>query len=492
MSEFYDLTKPYKIEDWNNLVEAVNETLQNPPEGTDCEAIDELETVEDPHRWAVEDIEDMRDALIETCSGIGFEEELILWKSGIIDEIETQMEQAWCDCEGSGNCISFSDSVEGGWIYAAFSEAASGGALFEDFHGTLCPGIASSQTVWISTWYPPVDHSALRAEARAAALRAQNAGGEFRDAWNDMLSSAYYMRSWQGAVNEQVAEVNINIELYEDCIAEQAALPEGGDSSVCDPYKELICEYGTKAKEYQEKVNEFVSEFQSAETKRAPATAAADSAALENINAVLSMEGRFPRERNLFASVQSAVPSGMDWTRLIYPLVGFPPSRLGYVSRSPIPLGIMDVIPTASYTLSISPGGYVFTYSANPQGYVTETTVWLSRKEVRHRCEQWGGRTCPDDCGDDVPACEWKCWETDWDCGIGTGNPFTIVGCARESRPHGWDYDSLSGGSDSMSGYICRNPSTADYTEEQEEFVDTYSTWFDDHPQYDDRHEDYC
>ncbi len=46
MSEFYDLTKPYKITDWNNLVEAVNEILQNPPEGTDCEAIDELDTVD--------------------------------------------------------------------------------------------------------------------------------------------------------------------------------------------------------------------------------------------------------------------------------------------------------------------------------------------------------------------------------------------------------------------------------------------------------------
>ena len=434
MSEFYDLTKPYKITDWNNLVDAVNEILQNPPSGTDCEPVDELETVEDPHLWSVEDIETMQDALIETCPEIEFEEELTLWKSAIIDEIEDQMEMAWCDCEGEGHCVTFSDSVEGAWIYAAFTEAASGGAMDETYLGVLCPGPPSSQTIWTSTWYPPVDYSALTAEARGAALRAQEAGGEFRDAWNDMLSSAYYVKAWQNYVDSQVAVVDTNIELYDECIAEQEALPGGGDSSICDPYKELICEYGAEAKWAQEKVNEFVSEFQTAEPKRALAKAASDAAALENINAVLSMEGRFPRERNLFASVQSAVPSDLDWIRLIYPLVGsFPPSRLGYVNRWSTTLGMMDVVPTGSFGLSISPGGHVFTITANPSAYVTETTHWFSQKEVRHRCEQWGGRTCPDSCGDEVPACDWKCWETDWICGTGTGNPWTIIGCKRES-----------------------------------------------------------
>ncbi len=152
----------------------------------------------------------------------------------------------------------------------------------------------------------------------------------------------------------------------------------------------------------------------------------------------------------------------------------------------------MDVIPTASSGLSISPGGHVFTYTANPQAYVTSTTHWFSQKEVRNRCEQWGGRTCPDSCGNDVPACDWMCWETDWICGVGTGNPWTIIGCARESGAYPFDKDGSAGGTDSISGYICRNPSTADYTEEQDEFIDTYSNWFDDHPKYDDRHEDYC
>ena len=96
---YYDLSKPYSISDWNNLIRDVNDKLENPPpSGEDCEPIDPIEEVTDPHIWSVEDVEEVRDKLIETCPDISFSEPLEIWKPEIIDEIETALEEVWCDC----------------------------------------------------------------------------------------------------------------------------------------------------------------------------------------------------------------------------------------------------------------------------------------------------------------------------------------------------------------------------------------------------------
>jgi len=97
MSAYYDLSRPYHINDWNNLIGAVNGRIQYPPPATGCDGLDPLEYVTDPHRWAVSDVQEMRDKLSETCKDISFSAELDLWKPEIIDEIEAAMNQAWCD-----------------------------------------------------------------------------------------------------------------------------------------------------------------------------------------------------------------------------------------------------------------------------------------------------------------------------------------------------------------------------------------------------------
>lgn len=96
---YYDLSRPYSIDDWNNLVNAVNAKLENPPENTNCSPVDPIEEVEDPHRWSVEDIEIVRNKLIQTCSDINFSEPVEMWKPWIIDEIAAALEETWCDCE---------------------------------------------------------------------------------------------------------------------------------------------------------------------------------------------------------------------------------------------------------------------------------------------------------------------------------------------------------------------------------------------------------
>ena len=86
MSDYYDLDKPYSIENWNTLIRDVNEILEDPPQGSDCDPVDPIDEVEDPHLWSVEDAEGMRDKLKETCPDISFSEELVLWRPEIIDE----------------------------------------------------------------------------------------------------------------------------------------------------------------------------------------------------------------------------------------------------------------------------------------------------------------------------------------------------------------------------------------------------------------------
>jgi len=117
MSAYYDLNYPYHINDWNNLITAVNGRIQYPPTHTGCDGLDPLPYVTDPHRWAVSDVQEMRDKLSETCKDISFSEELDLWKPEIIDEIEAAMSQTWCDdcCddefkhEEDGTIIEFDD-----------------------------------------------------------------------------------------------------------------------------------------------------------------------------------------------------------------------------------------------------------------------------------------------------------------------------------------------------------------------------------------------
>jgi len=96
---YYDLSRPYSIDDWNNLLNDVNDKLQNPPEGDEaCEPIDPVDEVTDPYIWSVDDVEVVRNKLIETCPDISFSEPLEIWTPEIIDEIETALGEVWCDC----------------------------------------------------------------------------------------------------------------------------------------------------------------------------------------------------------------------------------------------------------------------------------------------------------------------------------------------------------------------------------------------------------
>lgn len=83
---------------WQELLDQVNNVLQNPPAG--CDPIDTIDGPDPEHKWSKEDITEVHDTL-NTMPGncFTFQEIPDKWKVSIIEDIEDQLSNAWCDCE---------------------------------------------------------------------------------------------------------------------------------------------------------------------------------------------------------------------------------------------------------------------------------------------------------------------------------------------------------------------------------------------------------
>ena len=90
------MASPWKRQDWNDIIDAVNALAQNPDSG--CTAVDPLEEVGPDHIWTIGDVQAVRDKLTEICDENTFPEELKLWKQSVIDEINTAINNGWCNC----------------------------------------------------------------------------------------------------------------------------------------------------------------------------------------------------------------------------------------------------------------------------------------------------------------------------------------------------------------------------------------------------------
>lgn len=92
---------PYRrigVNSWEELLNQVNDKLQNPPSG--CDPIPTIDTPASPHRWAKSDVREVHDKLNEMPGDcFNFQEVPDLWKVSIIDDIESQLSNSWCDCE---------------------------------------------------------------------------------------------------------------------------------------------------------------------------------------------------------------------------------------------------------------------------------------------------------------------------------------------------------------------------------------------------------
>jgi len=87
----------FKRSDWNDLIDAVNEVLQNPPDG--CNPLPTIAHVGPGTIWRKSHIRQVQDAIKATCDDITFGPVPDLWEQSIVDEINNKLEQAWCNCD---------------------------------------------------------------------------------------------------------------------------------------------------------------------------------------------------------------------------------------------------------------------------------------------------------------------------------------------------------------------------------------------------------
>lgn len=102
-------SSPYRrvgVNSWGELLNKVNEELENPPVDADCEAIDPIPIPDPMHRWAKSDIREVHDKLNEMPEDcFTFDPIPDLWKIGIIQDIEDQLGESWCDCDEEQCCF---------------------------------------------------------------------------------------------------------------------------------------------------------------------------------------------------------------------------------------------------------------------------------------------------------------------------------------------------------------------------------------------------
>jgi len=96
---------------WKELLDQVNLKLQDPPAG--CDAIDEIGVPEECHRWSKGDIQEVHDKLNQMPGDcFTFQSIPDLWKKSIIDDVEGQLENSWCDCDDE-DCLQPCSNAQG-------------------------------------------------------------------------------------------------------------------------------------------------------------------------------------------------------------------------------------------------------------------------------------------------------------------------------------------------------------------------------------------
>lgn len=88
---------------WEELLTQVNNELQDPPSG--CNPIDPIATPDECHRWGKSDIREVHNKLDEMPTDcFTFQPIPDLWKISIIEDIENQLSESWCDCDEEQCC----------------------------------------------------------------------------------------------------------------------------------------------------------------------------------------------------------------------------------------------------------------------------------------------------------------------------------------------------------------------------------------------------
>lgn len=217
--------KPYRrvgANSWKELLDQVNDKLENPPSG--CDPLEPIEVPDEPHRWAKSDIREVHDRLNEMPGDcFDFEDIPDLWKISIIEDIEDQLENAWCECE---QCWYPCDNT------ADREETFLGSSSTDDGDCTTC-GLSQE------------DNDACRAIYDSEYLPASQALAEARSDYNENFLKACDLE-------EEIEELEEEIERLEEEKNEACA-----DEDQAERCQQLTQELQEKEDELEEKQEEL-------------------------------------------------------------------------------------------------------------------------------------------------------------------------------------------------------------------------------------------
>lgn len=506
MSKYYDLAKPFSLANWKLLIDDVNDILENPPEGTDCEPIEPIEEPEAPKMWEVKDVKEVRDKLIETCPDIEFEAELEIWRPDIIDEIEEAMEQAWCNCTESGDIDigPFGPFASGQEVEASpYYDGRSNGAEIYYGHNYICTQIPySTLELFQSYYFEPQpdrvgsDYNIICAKYTVAYDNTKN----YIEVINRLTQLTREIDQSQSRLDSYAQIVDVNIAAYNDCIAD--------GSSDCSIYLNNICSYGALAKDEQTTLDKKVTEYQSKLPTKDQYQNLADDAAKIAWLLACSIPTWFPPDKNFMALVSTSY-SNYPWMKWFNPKHD---DKIGNIDTYWIGHRDSDEIrpvaymynkdsrgPNRSAEIKLSPGGFPFCAAQWVKLNIQVLSIPYLMRPIKSVCDQWAGKTCLDG----TPACEWGPWRTGvnvdyrpWSqsrplsscCVGGNINPLTetIYIPVNRGNPVYPTY-TISGKIEYLAGRLGK-----DYTAQQTEYWNLYDSWYTEHPKYDDRHEAYC
>lgn len=507
MAKYYDPNKTFSIENWKLLIRDVNDILQSPPTGSsNCQPIDPIDEAEDPHIWAVEDVEEVRDKLRQTCPDISFEKELVVWKPEIIDEIEEEMEKAWCDCETEPeeqdlSLCSFTFQP----VMAARRESEAD-TLIQDAPCSICTGQHCHEAEYQGAWYPSpntTNNDPLYNTICDTYDTAYHATYNFLFYMNKLPGVAEKIESYQADVDKNVAKVDALIEQYKNqCQGQNPQPPE------CGSIMSQICYFGQVARQYQDKLDKEVALFKKYYDTAMPKMAEANAAAKQNGAAALGLYGRFPTDHNVTAECfASAIPkwNWYDWwDPETMSMLGDPSDYYGNVASQ----GNGVLVSVNGYRINsntpnkkldyryfrISPDGSWYMTGMASKAYNRNYSKSYYKVRHRWRCEE----IIPGRCQPEPGNCEWNDWdpwETIW-WDQGWYSPGSCVGSCTSFACWIWsplpEPDWGSFGTDAWHLYMKRPAGMKDNSQKRDEWLAKYNTWYDEHPQYDDRHEPYC
>jgi len=512
MSDYYDIDKPYSIENWNKLVQDVNEILENPPDSDDpkCQPIDPLKEPSNPHVWTTKDVTDMQDKLKKTCPDIEFEvgtpawvlEHQWMWSPEIIDELVERMQQAWCQCDEGLDCGQF---YKYGRLYGSSEEKCCNNIIKRYWPSGGHPYVWDyTEIEYFGEWFPRDETNPIN-----SGFTAHNKMYNFEAAWNKMVTRSHLILSSQNKIDSLVDDIDSDIAYY------NAVCKVSSPPGECAEYQERIQANGELAQAEQKildaSMNIWVEEKAKIENEEE-----VNEAAAENWSEWLSISPRFPESVNLVTdcfdpkiterddlvnwfqgfnpytsflnAVRPSIKVGERWVK--YP-DDYEPQENDPPEYDGGPNFFCDVYTERSEPCEMEIGEIHFApdgtpYSTTLNHFILSNSSGRTFSRFRYRCK------CTQGCCENVGH---------YHTCIGALNPaencYIVVEKGEWSE---WDGEipDITEGLDITRGirqYKMEidwgSSKGQDHTKEREAYLEEFTTWYDEHPKYDDRHASY-